>query len=342
MMNEWLKQHLVCPRDKKQLQLHEGRLSCPEDHTYAVVDGIPIMLVDDGSPTHGYIGQSMDLVARIDAGEKPEDVVDLSQNVDGDIDYFVKHELPYSSGNLYVAIKDKLTRYPLPELRLPDGDGKTFLDVGCNWGRWMIPAEQKGYRSVGIDPSLNSILAARRIARQHGFEPALVVGDARFLPFAEDSVDVAFSFGVLIHLNKANVRICLDEMSRVVRPGGVVAAQMANKYGIRCLYHQTRMGFRESREGVDCFYWTPAELVGTFTEAIGETEVAAECFFGLNIQKADMDLMPFTHKMLIRSSELMRGISGRFTPLIQVADSLYLTSINRKNNSPAAALNAWV
>ena len=28
--------------------------------------------------------------------------------------------------------------YPIPELRLPPGDGRSFLEVGCNWGRWCV------------------------------------------------------------------------------------------------------------------------------------------------------------------------------------------------------------
>jgi len=335
-MDEWLKRYLVCPQDKRPLSLTGDKLICPENHRYLVIDGVPVMLFDDGSPTHDYIGHSLEKVARIEAGEKIEDVVDLTENSAGEIDEFVKKELPYTCGNLYFSIQDKLARYPFPDLRLPDGAGKRFIDVGCNWGRWTIPAEQKGYRAVGIDPSLNAILAARRIARQNGVEPLFVVGDARFLPFAEGCFDVAFSFGVLQHLNKTSAKMSLGEMSRVVKSEGSIVVQMANKYGIRCLYHQARAGLREAREGVDCFYWTPAELVGTFTEHFGETNVSADCFFGLNIQKTDIDLMPFGHRMVIRSSEFLRGMSGKFKPLVKFADSLYLTSINKKEKRSAA------
>lgn len=336
-MNEWLKDNLACPRDKKALTLNGNHLSCSKNHRYLVVDGIPVMLFDDGSPTHGYITQSLEKVARIEAGEKIENVVDLKENADGEIDDFVKKELPYTCGNLYFSIQDKLTRYPFPELRLPDGGGKRLLDIGCNWGRWTIPAEQKGYRAVGIDPSLNAALAARRIARQNGVEPLFIVGDARFLPFAEGCFDVAFSYSVIQHLNKANAKMSLGEMSRVVKSAGSVVVQMPNKYGIRCIYHQARMGFREGKEGADVFYWTPHELLLTFTEHFGETDLTVDCFFGLNIQRTDVDLMPIGHRMVIRSSEFLRGMSSKFAPLANVADSLYLTSINRKDKNSRAA-----
>ena len=46
-----------------------------------------------------------------------------------------------------------------------------------------MSAAKKGYRAVGIDPSLGAVMAARRVARQLGLEIKCIVGDARFLPF---------------------------------------------------------------------------------------------------------------------------------------------------------------
>lgn len=339
-MDQWLLDNLRCPRDRKALTQVGDHLTCADDHRYRIVNGIPVMLFDDGSPTHGYIRQSLDYVVRIDAGEPESDVVDTSENVTGDIDEFVKRELPYTCGNLYFSIQDKLARYPFPDLRMPDGGGKRLLDIGCNWGRWTVPLAQTGYNVVGIDPSLNAVLAARRIARQHNVEPQFVVGDARFLPFADDAFDIAFSYSVIQHLNKPNANLSFNEMSRIVRPGGTVRVQMPNKFGVRCIYHQARMGFREGREGADVFYWSPSELLETFRSRFGNTELSVDCFFGLNIQGRDVDIMPFSHRIVIRSSEFLRGISRSFGPLIRVADSLYLTSINNKQKAASAARHA--
>jgi uncharacterized protein YbaR (Trm112 family)/SAM-dependent methyltransferase len=178
-MNEWLLQNLVCPRDKRPLELREDRLTCLEGHAYAVVDGIPIMLFEDENPTHDYLLRSLDQVAHIEAGEPVDSVLRKNESAAGDVDGFVQGELPYTNGNLYFSVQHKLTRYPLPHIRLPQSKGARLLDIGCNWGRWTITAAQKGYRSVGIDPSLDAVLAARRIARQLGVEPDFVVGDAR-------------------------------------------------------------------------------------------------------------------------------------------------------------------
>jgi ubiquinone/menaquinone biosynthesis C-methylase UbiE len=290
-----------------------------------VVDDIPVMLVDEAEVTHHYIERTLEQVSgNADAGDAAE------SPRDGDaIDEYVQNEVPYTSGILYFAVQHRLTRYPIPELRLPEGEGQHLLDVGCNWGRWSIAAAQKGYKPVGIDPSLDAVRAARRVSRQLGVETAFVAGDARFLPFREDAFDTVISYSVLQHFSKENARVSLAEIGRVLKPDGRSLVQMPNKFGIRSFYQRWRRGFTEG-EGFDVRYWAPAELVRTFEELFGPTEMTADCYFGLGIQGADVDIMPLPYKMVVYSSETLRSISRAFSPLIKLADSLYLESVNQK------------
>src|SRR6185436_11504330 len=164
---------------------------------------------------------------------------------DDKIDEFVQGEIPYTSGNLYFSVQHKLTRYPIPETRLRKGNGERLLDIGCNWGRWSIAAAQKGYKPIGIDPSLDAVLAARRVSKQLGVETDFVVGDARYLPFLADSFDTVFSYGVFQHFSKENVRTSLDEIGRVLKRDGNTLIQMPNKYGIRQYQQYRRRGYTE-------------------------------------------------------------------------------------------------
>jgi SAM-dependent methyltransferase len=104
-----------------------------------------------------------------------------------------------SSGNLYRSLVGNLPRYPIPDLRLPEGEGRLFVDLGCHWGRWSIAAARKGYRAIGVDPNLRAVLAARRVARQMGIAVEFIVGDGRHLPFSRASIDRVFSYSVLQH-----------------------------------------------------------------------------------------------------------------------------------------------
>lgn len=322
-MNEWLKNHLVCPRDKQALEFAENKLVCADKHIYPVFDGIPVMLVDDAEITHEYINRTLEKVNQT----ATEDLScrDLAAS---EIDPFVQGEVPYTSGNLYFSVQHKLPRYPIPELRLPPGNGERLLDVGCNWGRWSIAAAQKGYKPVGIDPSLDAVLAARRVSKQLGVDTSFVVGDARFLPFANDAFDVVFSYGVFQHFSKENVRKSLDEVVRVLEPNGRTLFQMPNKYGVRQYQQHRRRGFTKG-EGFDVRYWTPRELIETFEAKFGDTKMTTDCYFGLGIQANDVDLLPFKYKAVVYSSEMLRKLSGIIKPLTKVADSVYLESINQ-------------
>ncbi len=321
--------HLVCPRDKKSLKFADNKLVCPDRHSYPVVKDVPIMLVEDAEHTHDYINQTLEKVSELNSENSENNPSGDESNNQNGIDKFVQSEVPYTSGILYFSVQNKLNRYPIPEIRLPRGNGERLLDIGCNWGRWSIAAAKKNYKVIGIDPSLEAVLAAQRVSRQLGAEADFVVGDARFLPFADDAFEVVFSYGVFQHLSKENVRTSLDEAVRVLENGGKTLFQMSNKYGIR-QYQQYRRRGRTEGEGFEVRYWTPAELLETFEKRFGAMKMTSDCYFGLGIQGKDADLLPLKYKMVVYSSEFLRKLSGVFKPLTKVADSVYLESVNRK------------
>ena len=327
-MNEWLQKHLVCPCDKHRVERTDECLVCPNGHEYPIVDDIPVMLLDDVEVTHHYINRTLEQVGKASAAALAQEPADRKGD---EIDDYVQKEVPYTSGILYFSVQNKLKRYPIPDVRLPAGNGKRLLDIGCNWGRWTIATAQKGYKPIGIDPSLEAVLAARRVSHQLGVETDFVVGDARFLPFAVDSFDEVFTYGVLQHFSKDNARLSLAEIARVLKADGRTLVQMPNKFGVRSYYQRWRRDFAEG-EDFDVRYWSPAELLDTFERQFGKTEMTADCYFGLGIQGADVDMMPLQYKMVVYSSEALRSISKAFRPLIKVADSLYLESVNQKSS----------
>lgn len=328
-MNEWLKTYLICPRDKQKLKIIDDKLICPNKHFYPIVNDIPVMLVDDAESTHGYIEQTLEKVADFQTFDSKQANSEIHFSSKNGVDEFVQGEIPYTSGILYIPVQHKLTRYPIPEIRLPLSNGERLLDIGCNWGRWSIAAAQKGYQPIGIDPSLDAVSAARRVSKQLGVDANYVVGDARFLPFADDCFDIVFSYGVFQHFSKENVKISLDESVRVLKKDGRTLFQMPNKYGVRSFYQQWRRGFTEG-EGFEVRYWTPSELLKTFEEKFGETEMTTDCYFGLGIQKSDVDMLPLPYKIVVYSSHILRKVSHKVAPMIKVADSVYLESVNEK------------
>ena len=310
---------LVCPRDHQALEERDQQLLCPSGHRYPIVEGIPILLLSETQQTHIEGTRSLQMGASGEAAPAP-----LPGPPPGVIDPFVQNVIAATNGLLYIQLVGKLTDYPIPYLRLPPGGGKRFLEIGCNWGRWCVAAARLGYRPVGIDPSLKGIRAARHVAQQLGIEAHYVVADGRYLPFASGTFDQVFSYSVLQHLSKENARLTLREVARALQPEGRFLVQMPNCFGIRCLYHQARRGFSEGCD-FDVRYWTPSELASTFRATFGSARILVDGFFSLNAQISDVGLMPWKYRSVVYASEALRKISGAFSPLTYLADSLYVT-----------------
>ncbi len=321
-LDPWLLAHLACPLDKKGLTPAGQALICPSGHSYPVVHGIPVMLVESASPTHPAIPKTLEEVS----GARP--MQNPSLEGDGAIDPVVQVIVSATCGYLYQRLPGRLARYPIPDLRLPESDSDRFLDIGCNWGRWCVAAHRKGYSPVGLDPDLGPIFAARRVCRSLSVDATFVVGDARFLPFSSEAFDVTFSYSVLQHFSKSDARQSLGEVARVLTRDGTSMIQMPNAFGGRSLYHLLRRGFSSGRE-FDVRYWTPRELRKTFSELIGPSELSVDGFGGLGIQRADRDLFPPSYRFIVDASEALRRLSA-FVPFLEnVADSIYVTSRRR-------------
>lgn len=102
--------------------------------------------------------------------------------------------------------------------------GQRVLDVGCGPGRHAHALAERGLEVVGLDISQEFLRAAGA--------GCWVRGDARQLPFPSGSFDAAISlcqggFGLLGGVGDA---VVLQEMARVVRPGGRVGCSAFSAY----------------------------------------------------------------------------------------------------------------
>jgi len=113
--------------------------------------------------------------------------------------------------------------YPWPEVEsFLDGRTATAaLDVGCGNGRHAELLAACAERVVGLDASRGLLAEARDRATTHGFDVALVQGDAAALPLVADRFDLAVYVATLHHLpDEATRRRSLAELVRVLAPDG--------------------------------------------------------------------------------------------------------------------------
>ena len=143
----WFERELICPRDRGDLQRDGDHLWCAQRHRYPIVDGIPIMLLDDVVQTAPDVTRRSLSAADLAMRSRLSYLAPV-----GAVDSYVQAAIVGTNGNLYGRIAGKLPRYPIPEVRLPPAreGSQDLLDLGCNWGRWSIAAARRGYRPWGV------------------------------------------------------------------------------------------------------------------------------------------------------------------------------------------------
>ena len=99
-----------------------------------------------------------------------------------------------------------------------DARGLKVLEIGVGMGADYLEWLKAGAQATGVDLSAASIERARQRCELAGFSPDLRVADAEQLPFADNSFDVVYSYGVMHH--SPNTAQCIREAWRVLKPGG--------------------------------------------------------------------------------------------------------------------------
>ncbi|MEK7518527.1 MAG: class I SAM-dependent methyltransferase [Patescibacteria group bacterium] len=94
----------------------------------------------------------------------------------------------------------------------------SMLDLGCGPGWETHRMKRAGLQQTGLDLSEELL----EIARKNNPQAAFVQGDMRHLPFPSDTFDGVFAKASLLHLQKTDVPLVLDEILRILKPNGIL------------------------------------------------------------------------------------------------------------------------
>lgn len=119
---------------------------------------------------------------------------------------------------------------PLPaaKMLLEYSEGKTALDCGTGNGRHLSLLVEKFEKVYAIDSSekLLEIAKQNHVSSNVNFQ----VADVALLSFQENFFDTVLCTAVLHHLTADDAVVAFNELHRVLKSGGILAASVWNKH----------------------------------------------------------------------------------------------------------------
>ncbi|HSB33188.1 MAG TPA: class I SAM-dependent methyltransferase [Nitrospirota bacterium] len=123
--------------------------------------------------------------------------------------------------------------------------GKKVLEIGVGSGTDHLQFARAGAVLSGIDLTDAAVeMVARRLALE-GLSSDLRRSDAENLPFADDTFDCVYSWGVLHHTPDTEKSI--TEVYRVCKPGGSVCIMLYHRYSLLVLQLWVLHGLLKAR-----------------------------------------------------------------------------------------------
>ncbi|MDO6391215.1 class I SAM-dependent methyltransferase [Pontibacter sp. BT731] len=168
-------------------------------------------------------------------------------------------------GNIDIYLFDQLLKGRIQK-------GMQLLDAGCGAGRNIAYLMQAGVQVYGADISAEAIEQTRRLASE--MAPTLparnfITADLDALPFADEKFDVVLCSAVLhFARSEEHFKGIVQELWRVLRPGGMLFARFSTTIGLEDKLQQVESRFYRMSHG-PVWFLADKKLVVTLEKELG-------------------------------------------------------------------------
>jgi SAM-dependent methyltransferase len=238
----------------------------------------------------------------------------------------VERRLEFGTRQFFEQVDQAQYRWNLP-LHLPDAPfgrlfpyaryrGARVLEVGCGMGTMAMLWARQGARIVACDLNPVAVGQTRQRFRVFAQSGSVLQTDGGGLPFKDAAFDYAYSWGVLHHSPKLDESI--EELCRVVRPGGEVGVMLYNRASLRQWY------LVEYLEGLlhgESRFLTPLALASRYSDGAVEegnphtwpvTAAEMQALFGRYL--TNVEVLTFGDKELRNTMKLVLPVLWRLLP----------------------------
>lgn len=196
-------------------------------------------------------------------------------------------------------------------------NGQKVLEVGVGASTDFIQWVRAGAIAYGIDLTQEAISHAQHRLDLYNLKAEDIrVADAENLPYVDNNFDLVYSWGVIHH--SPNTIKALEEIIRVLRPGGKAKIMIYNRHSILSFLFWVKHALLKLRpwKSIAWVLWHKMESLGTKAYTINEFEAILTKYPVKNANVSS--IFSYYDKM------------GSHSKLLQIASSILSSFVNRE------------
>jgi len=195
---------------------------------------------------------------------------------------------------------------------------KKVLEIGVGAGTDFLQWVRAGAEAYGLDLTPEAIEHVRNRLNLYGLEAKeYKVGDAENLPYADNSFDLVYSWGVIHH--SPNTYKALSEIYRVLKPGGKAKLMIYNRRSLLAYFFWIKHALLKLRpwKSLAWVLWHKMESIGTK---------------GFTVSEIEQELTKYkVEKVRVKTVFTYYDKLARFNKLMQFASATVANILGREN-----------